>query len=473
MPLAPDITSALVGDLRALVGDRVSTATAVRDHHSHGESWHASAPPDAVVFPESTAEVSAVVRACAAHGAPIIPFGIGSSLEAHVNAVHGGVSIDLNRMQRVLRLSPEDMDVTVEAGLTHRKLNEHLKNTGLMFMVDPGADATIGGMTATRASGTAAVRYGTMRETVLGLTAVLADGRIVHTGGRARKSSSGYDLTRLFVGSEGTLGVITEVTLRLYGRPEAISTAVCGFPSMADAARTVIEAIQLGIPVARIEIIDEAQLAIVNRFSKTSFPEVPTLFFEFHGPSPAVVEEDARLVREVSDQHGGSSFRWTTSLEERAKLWEARHNVLYATIASRPGCKAWTSDVCVPIAHLAECIVETQADLAASNLVAPLVGHAGDGNFHLIFMLDPNDPAELEHVAAANHRLVERALRFGGTCSGEHGVGMGKLKYLEREHGAEALDLMRMVKRAIDPRNLMNPGKLVPGVDPGRASVSE
>lgn len=464
MPLAPDSAAALVSDLRALLGDRVSTAAAVRDHHSHGESWHAAAEPDAVVYPETTEEVSAVVKACVRHGAPIIPFGIGSSLEGHVNAIRGGVSIDLTRMTKVLRLSPDDMDITVEAGLTHRKLNAHLKNTGLMFMVDPGADATIGGMTATRASGTAAVRYGTMRETVLGLTVVLADGRIVTTGGRARKSSSGYDLTRLFVGSEGTLGVITEVTLRLYGRPEAISTAVCGFQTMEGAATTVIQTIQLGVPVARIEIIDEVQLGIVNRFSKTSLPEVPTLLFEFHGPSPAVVEEHARLVREVADEHGVTSFQWTASAEERAKLWEARHNVLYATIASRPGCKAWTSDVCVPIAHLAECIVETQKDLAASNLVAPLVGHAGDGNFHLIFMLDPEDPEELARVAAANHRLVERALSFGGTCSGEHGVGMGKLKYLEREHGEDALELMRTIKRAVDPGNLMNPGKLVPGL---------
>ncbi len=463
MPLAPDTVTALVQALRAILRDRVSTAASVKEHHSHGESWHAAAEPDAVVFPETTDEVSRVVTACAAHGAPVIAFGIGSSLEAHVNAIHGGVSIDLTRMTKVLRLSTDDMDVTVEAGLTHRKLNDHLKNTGLMFMVDPGADATIGGMTATRASGTAAVRYGTMRDTVLGLTVVLADGRVVRTGGRARKSSSGYDLTRLFVGSEGTLGVITEVTLRLYGRPEAITTAVCNFPSMEAAATTVIQTIQLGVPVARIEIIDEAQLRVVNQYSKTSFPEAPTLFFEFHGPSQAVVEEHARLVKDVTDEHGGSAFRWTSSLEERAKLWEARHNALYATIASRPGCKAWTSDVCVPIAHLAECIVETQADLAASSLVAPLVGHAGDGNFHLIFMLDPNDPDERARVAAANHRLVERALKFGGTCSGEHGVGTGKLKYLEQEHGAEALAVMRQVKAALDPKNLMNPGKLVPG----------
>ena len=463
MPLAPDTVTALVHELRAILGDRVSTAASVKEHHSHGESWHAAAEPDAVVFPETTDEVRRVVTACAVHGAPIIAFGIGSSLEAHVNAIRGGVSIDLTRMTKVLRLSADDMDVTVEAGLTHRRLNDHLKNTGLMFMVDPGADATIGGMTATRASGTAAVRYGTMRETVLGLTVVLADGRVVRTGGRARKSSSGYDLTRLFVGSEGTLGVITDVTLRLYGRPEAITTAVCNFPSMEAAATTVIQTIQLGVPVARIEIIDEAQLRVVNQYSKTSFPEAPTLFFEFHGPSQAVVEEHARLVKDVTDEHGGSAFRWTSSLEERAKLWEARHNALYATIASRPGCKAWTSDVCVPIAHLAECIVETQADLAASSLVAPLVGHAGDGNFHLIFMLDPNDPDERARVAAANHRLVERALKFGGTCSGEHGVGTGKLKYLEQEHGAEALAVMRQVKAALDPKNLMNPGKLVPG----------
>ena len=393
MPLTTSTLEALVADsLRAVAGDRVSTAAAVREHHSHGESWHAAAPPDAVVFPTSTDEVSRVVAACAAHGVPIIPFGIGSSLEGHVNAVRGGVSIDLTRMTRVLRLSQEDMDVTVEAGLTHRKLNDALKNTGLVFMVDPGADATIGGMTATRASGTAAVRYGTMRETVLGLTVVLADGRVIRTGGRARKSSSGYDLTRLFVGSEGTLGVITEVTLRLYGRPEAISTAVCGFASMEGAATTVIETIQSACrwPASRSSTRCSWPSSTASR--RRRFSRYPTLFFEFHGPSAASVEEQARLVREVADGHGATSFQWTTSPEERAKLWEARHNVLYATIASRPGCKAWTTDVCVPIAHLADCILVTQADLRESNLVAPLVGHAGDGNFHLIFMLDPDDP---------------------------------------------------------------------------------
>jgi D-lactate dehydrogenase (cytochrome) len=456
-------SSALIAELRAWMGDRLSTADAVREHHSHGESWHAWAPPDAVAFPESTDEVARIVTACAAHRVPIVPFGMGSSLEAHVNALRGGVSIDLTRMTRVLRVSPEDMDVTVEAGLTHRTLNLLLKNTGLMFMVDPGADATLGGMAATRASGTTAVRYGTMREAVLGLTVVLPDGRVIQTGGRARKSSSGYDLTRLYVGSEGTLGVITELTLRLYGRPEAISTAVCNFPTIADAANTVITTIQLGIPVARIEIIDEVQLALVNRYSKTDYPLAPTLFFEFHGPSDAVVAEHARLVQEIAAEHGAAGFRWTGTPEERAKLWEARHNVLYATVASRPGAQPWTTDVCVPIAHLAECIVQTQADLAAAGVVAPLVGHAGDGNFHLIFMVDPGDAAEVARVEALNHRLVERALSFGGTCTGEHGVGIGKLKYLEAEHGA-SLDVMRVLKRALDPHDLMNPGKLIPGV---------
>lgn len=453
--------AALVSELRAALGDRLSTSEAVRDHHSHGESWHAPALPDAVAFPVTTEEVSAIVAACARHRTPVVPFGMGSSLEGHVNAIHGGISIDLTRMARVLRLSAEDLDVTVEAGLTHRKLNDHLKNSGLMFTVDPGADATIGGMTATRASGTMAVRYGTMRENVLGVTAVLADGRVIHTGGRARKSSSGYDLTRLFVGSEGTLGVITEVTLRLHGRPEAVTAAVCPFPSMAGAAQAVIEAIQLGIPIARIEIIDETQLEIVNWYSKTNYPVAPTLFFEFHGASTENVEEQARAVEAIAREHGALRFEWATTPEARATLWQARHNVLYATIASRPGAKAWTTDICVPISRLAECILETQEDLRAANVVAPLVGHAGDGNFHLIFMIERDDPRALEQVKELNARLVARALKFGGTCTGEHGVGFGKLPYLRDEHGA-SLDAMRAIKQALDPHNLMNPGKLIP-----------
>lgn len=463
--MAVETRAALIDELRTLLGDRVSTSESVREHHSHGESWHAAGMPDAVVFPNTTEEVAAIVRACAASRTPIVPFGMGSSLEAHVNAIHGGVSIDVTRMTRVVRLSAEDLDVTVEAGLTHRKLNDHLKNTGLMFPVDPGADATIGGMTATRASGTTTVRYGAMRENVLGLTVVLADGRVIHTGGRARKSSSGYDLTRLFVGSEGTLGVIIDVTLRLYGRPEAVSAAVCPFGSMEGAANTVITTIQLGVPVARIEIIDEVQLDLVNRYSKTNYPLAPTLFFEFHGTSPEAVNEQATMVEEIAREHGATGFEWASTPEERATLWQARHNVLYSTIASRPGAKPWTSDVCVPISQLAECIRETQEDLRRSQIVAPLVGHAGDGNFHLIFMLNPDDPAERAAVEAANGRLVERALRLGGTCTGEHGVGLGKLKYLSKEHG-ESLEVMRTIKRALDPHNLMNPGKLIPGVEP-------
>jgi len=455
------VSDDLLQELRASVGDRVSTSESVREHHSHGESWHDPSPPDAVAFPETTAEVAAIVAACARARVPIVPFGMGSSLEGHVNAVRGGVTIDLTRMNRVTHVSTDDLDCIVEAGVTHRRLNDHLKNTGLMFPVDPGADATIGGMTATRASGTTAVRYGTMRENVLGLTVVLADGRIIHTGGRARKSSSGYDLTRLFVGSEGTLGVITDITLRLFGRPESVTSAVCPFASMAGAASTVITTIQLGIPVARIEILDEQQLTLVNRYSKTSFPIAPTLFFEFHGASKASVEEQARSVEEIARENGALGFQWASTPEERATLWQARHNALYAAMAARPGARPWTSDVCVPISHLSECIVETQEDLRREQIVAPLVGHAGDGNFHLIFMVDTGDAAEMARVKAANARLVERALRFGGTCSGEHGIGFGKLPYLAREHG-ESLDTMRAIKRALDPHDLMNPGKLIP-----------
>ncbi|HUE87417.1 MAG TPA: FAD-linked oxidase C-terminal domain-containing protein [Vicinamibacterales bacterium] len=454
-------SATLLDDLRARLGDRIATSEAVRGHHSHGESWHAAASPDAVAYPETTGEVAAIISACGRVRVPVIPFGMGSSLEGHVNAIEGGISIDLTRMNRVLRVSPDDLDVTVEAGVTHRKLNDHLKNTGLMFPVDPGADATLGGMAATRASGTTAVRYGTMRENVLGLTVVLADGRTIHTGGRARKSSSGIDLTRLFVGSEGTLGVITELTLRLFGRPEAVSAAVCSFKTMEGAAAAVITTIQLGIPVARIEIIDEQQLEIVNRYSKTRYAIAPTLFFEFHGISRAAVDEQAIAVQDIANDNGAMDFQWATTPEERATLWQARHDVLYATIASRPGARPWTSDVCVPISRLSECILETQDDLRRSNIVAPLVGHAGDGNFHLIFMVDTEDTAEMAAVKAANVRLVERALRLGGTCTGEHGVGLGKLQYLREEHG-DSLDVMRAIKRALDPHDIMNPGKLIP-----------
>jgi D-lactate dehydrogenase (cytochrome) len=416
--------------------------------------------PDVVVYPLSTDEVSAVVRAAARAGAPLVPFGAGSSLEGHVNAVAGGVSIDVSRMNRVLRISVEDLDVTVEAGVTHRQLNKALANTGVYFWVDPGADATIGGMTATGASGTTTVRYGTMRETVRGLTVVLADGRVIRTGGRARKSSAGYDLTRLFVGSEGTLGVITEVTLRVHGLPEAVSAAICSFDSMEGAVRTVITTIQLGIPVARIELLDEVMIDAVNRYSHLAHPVKPTLLFEFHGTSQAGVTEHATSVQEIAAEHGGGGFEWATTTEDRARLWQARHNTLFASRAMRPGGQSWVTDVCVPISRLAECILETKQDLAASRAFAPLVGHVGDGNFHLNFVFDAGDPSEFAEVKALNSRLVHRALAMGGTCTGEHGVGLGKIDYLAEEHG-EAVEVMRAIKRALDPENRMNPGKVV------------
>jgi D-lactate dehydrogenase (cytochrome) len=451
---------ALVADLRAIVTERCTTNPTQLEHHSHGESWHAPAEPDVVVFPISTEEVSAILKAAARHRAPVIPFGIGSSLEGHVNALSGGVSIDFSKMTRVLVVNAEDLDATVEAGVTHRQLNKALNNTGLAFWVDPGADATIGGMAATRASGTTAVRYGTMREAVLGLTVVLADGRIIHTGSRARKSSAGYDLTRLFVGSEGTLGVMTEITVRLFGLPEAVSAAVCPFDTMDGAVQTVITTIQLGVPVARIELLDEIQLDAVNRYSKLNYVLKPTLFFEFHGMSQSAVAESATAVEEIAAEHGGRHFQWATTTEDRAKLWTARHNAFYAAVALRPGCKPWTTDVCVPISQLAACILETQADVQQSGLLAPLAGHVGDGNFHLIFLMDPNDPTELPKAKAINARLIERALAMGGTCSGEHGVGIGKMDYLQTEHG-ESLEVMKTIKRALDPENRMNPGKLV------------
>ena len=442
-----------------MLGDRCSTNPTQIEHHSHGESWHAAGEPDLVVFPVSTNEVSAVVRAAARHGAAVIPFGAGSSLEGHVNAVAGGISIDLSRMNRVVRVSADDLDATVEAGVTHRQLNKALANTGLMFPVDPGADATLGGMAATRASGTTAVRYGTMRETVLGLTVVLPNGDVIRTGGRARKSAAGYDLTRLFVGSEGTLGVITEVTVRLQGQPEAIAAAVCAFATMEGAVQTVITTIQLAIPVARIELLDEVQIDAVNRYSNLSYALKPTLWFEFHGTSQAGLTEHASNVQEIASEHGGSDFRWVTTTEDRARLWQARHNTLPASLALRPGSKAWVTDVCVPISKLAECILETKRDLQASSLVAPLVGHVGDGNFHLNIIVNRDDAAELAQVTAFNERLIRRALALGGTSTGEHGIGIGKIPYLEEEHG-DAVAVMKAIKRALDPDNRMNPGKM-------------
>jgi D-lactate dehydrogenase (cytochrome) len=446
--------------LTKLLGGRASDAVAVREHHSHGESYHAPAAPDVVCFPRSTGEVAAILAVSARWQVPVVPFGAGTSLEGHVNAIHGGICLDLREMNRVVRVSAEDLDATVEAGVTRLQLNKALNNTGLTFPVDPGADATIGGMAATRASGTTAVRYGTMRENVLGLTVVLADGSIVTTGTRARKSAAGYDLTRLFVGSEGTLGVITEVTVRLHPLPEAVSAATCAFDSIQGAVETVIATIQLGVPVARIELLDDVQMEAVNRYSKTSYPVAPTLFFEFHSDSQRHVADQAEAVQALALERGGRDFAWATRLEDRERLWQARHHALYAALALRPGAKGWTTDVCVPISRLAECIVETKTDNVGAPFPICLVGHAGDGNFHLIYVLDPESASERDEAARLNERMVTRALAMGGTCTGEHGVGLGKMKYLEAEHGP-ALEIMRTIKRALDPDNRMNPGKMI------------
>ena len=448
-------------ELQKLLGERLSMSNSVREQHGRDESFHASAPPEAVAFVECNEEVAEIVRICVQYQKPIIPFGTGTSLEGHVAALHGGVCLDVSGMNQVLEVNENDLDCRVQAGVTRKQLNQHLRNSGLFFPIDPGADASLGGMTATRASGTNAVRYGTMRENVLGLTVVTADGRIIRTGTRARKSSAGYDLTRLFVGSEGTLGIITEVQLRLYGVPEAISAAVCSFETMEGAVNTTISTIQMGIPVARIELLDEVQVDAINRFANFDYALKPTLFFEFHG-TEAWVQEQAEMVKEISTDEGGSDFQWSTREQERQKLWEARHNAYYAALALRPGSKGWPTDVCVPISRLADCILETRRDIEESGLTVPLVGHVGDGNFHLLFLIDPeNEEEELQRYQPLNDRLVERALRMGGTCTGEHGIGSGKIKYMEAEHG-DSLDLMRQIKQAFDPDNLMNPGKMLP-----------
>ena len=463
MALASPRRKALPSDLseglKTCFGERFSTALAVREHHGKDASYHPSMPPDAVVFAESIAEVAEAVRLCAAAKVPIIPFGTGTGLEGNIAALEGGVTIDVSRMNKILRVSAEDLDCTVEAGVTRKQLNQHLRDTGLFFPVDPGADASLGGMAATRASGTNAVRYGTMRENVLSLTVVLADGRVIRTARRARKSAAGYDLTRLFVGSEGTLGVITEVTLRLYGIPEAIRAAVCAFPDVQQAVETVVATIQAGVPVARIELIDAMTMDAVNRYSKLDHKVAPTLMFEFHGTERGV-EEQVGQVRDFASEHGGSEFRWTAGHEERNRMWQARHDAYFAMLALRPGCEGWATDVCVPISKLPQCIAETERDVAQSGLLAPIVGHAGDGNFHLVFLLDPKNPAEFEQAKQVNARMVARAIAMDGTCTGEHGVGYGKTEFLIAEHG-EALSAMRAIKRALDPDGIMNPGKIL------------
>jgi D-lactate dehydrogenase (cytochrome) len=444
---------------RLLPEDAVSVADAVREQHGTDESWHLPAPPDAVVYPESTEEVAGILRICAANGVPVVPFGAGTSLEGHIAALRGGISLDTSRLHGIREVNLEDLDCMVEAGVHRVALNERLRREGVFFPVDPGADATIGGMASTRASGTTTVRYGTMRENVLGLTVVLPDGRVIRTGGRARKSSAGYDLTRLFVGAEGTLGVITELRLRIYPVPDVIAAAVCGFPSVTDAVHACIECIQLGIPVARIELLNQAQMAACNRRSDLGLPERPTLFIELHGGEAAVTEA-AEAVEAVTGSHQGAGFEWTTDPKERDRLWTARHQAYYAALAMRPGARALTTDVCVPISRLAECIAETERDLETEGTPAPIVGHVGDGNFHVVYLFDPLDETELARAQGFHERLVHRALAMGGTCTGEHGIGYGKVGFLREEH-AEAVATMAAIKTALDPKGIMNPGKIV------------
>ncbi|MED5621017.1 FAD-binding oxidoreductase [Ideonella sp. BN130291] len=453
------LPAAMLEALQQRFGARCSTAMAVREQHGRDESPFDVPPPDVVVYCDSTEEVAAVVALAHEHAVPVIPYGAGSSLEGHLLAVQGGVSIDLTPMNRLLRVNPEDQTVTVQAGVTRKQLNDEIRHTGLFFPIDPGADASIGGMAATRASGTNAVRYGTMRENVLGLTVVTATGEVIHTGTRARKSSAGYDLTRLFVGSEGTLGVMTEVTLKLYPLPEAILAAVCHFPSVEAAVTTTIEIIQVGVPIARCELLDVNAIRAVNRHDKLDLREAPMLLMEFHG-SPASVQEQADTVQQLALDHGGEAFQWATTPEERTRLWAARHHAYLSALQTKPGCRCVTTDTCVPISRLAECVTETMAEADASGLPYFVVGHVGDGNFHMGYLLDPNLPAERDTAERLSLQLVQRALRMEGTCTGEHGIGLHKMGFLVDEAGAGAVAMMRTLKQALDPKNIMNPGKI-------------
>jgi D-lactate dehydrogenase (cytochrome) len=445
--------------LKDRFGVRYADGLALRQQHAHTTTWIANQPPEAVIFPESTEEVSEIVQLCRASGTPIIPFGAGTSLEGHLNAPLGGVCLDFARMKRVLAVNAEDMDCEVEPGITRKELERHLRDTGLFFPLDPGADATIGGMTATRASGTMAVRYGTMRDVVLGMTVVLSDGSIIRTGGRARKSSAGYDLTRLMVGSEGTLGIATSVTLRLFGVPEAILAAVCPFKTLDGACRTVTAAMQLGLGLARVELMDVVSIRAVNAHSKLTLPEIPTLFLEFHG-TQAATQEQVAIFMELASAEGGGPLDWAEKPEDRTRLWQARHDAYWAGLGMRPGAKAFVTDVCVPLSRLAECIADTMVDIESAKLIATVMGHVGDGNFHVMVMFDMENPEEIAAVETFNNRLVERALNMDGTCTGEHGVGSGKIKFLGKEHGP-ALDTMVAIKKALDPDNILNPGKII------------
>jgi D-lactate dehydrogenase (cytochrome) len=449
----------VVERLKSLLGERLSTSQSIREHHGRDIAHPVAQPPDAVAFPLTTAEVATIVKTCHETATPVVAFGVGTSLEGHVLAPRGGICLDFSRMNQVVKVNERDLDVTVQAGVTREDLNRHLRDSGLFFPIDPGANATLGGMSATRASGTNAVRYGTMRENVLALEVVLADGSVIHTGTRARKSAAGYDLTRLFVGSEGTLGIITEVTLRIYGLPEAMSAAVCSFDELSGAVDTVIETIQLGIPVARIELLDELMIRAVNQYSKLTLRESPTLFLEFHG-TEAAVQEQAATVSDMAQEHGGHDFEWALKPEERSRLWKARHDAAWAALAWRPGATSLATDVCVPISRLTECILETRRDLEQSTIPAPIVGHVGDGNFHLVLLVKRDDPAEVAEGDRLNERLVRRALAMGGTCTGEHGIGIGKQGFLVEEAGAGAVALMRQIKGTLDPRGILNPGKI-------------
>lgn len=456
----PPLPTAFLEALRAAFGDRLHLTDAMRAQHGGSETHFPTLPPDAVVFAQSTEDVVALVKLCSAYEVPLIPWGAGTSVEGHTAAVRGGVSLDLSLMDAVLEVNAEDFDCTVQPGVRREALNIHLRDQGLFFPIDPGANATLGGMASTRASGTNAVRYGTMREAVLSVEVVTAAGQVIRTARRARKSAAGYDLTHLFVGAEGTLGVITAVTLRLHAIPEAISSAVCGFDTLQGAVAAVVQCIQLGVPLARVEILDAMMIRAVNAYSSLSLPETTTLFFEFHGSQRSVAEQ-AELTAEVAAGAGGGAFSWSVKPEERSKLWKARHDALYAAVALRKGgCVGWPTDVCVPMSRLAECIAETHADLEAAGVVAPILGHVGDGNFHVIFVVDPKAPAEWRTATELNHRLVERALRMDGTCTGEHGIGLGKQDWLVEELGEGAVALMRGLKQTLDPKGILNPGKI-------------
>jgi D-lactate dehydrogenase (cytochrome) len=455
-----DVPAELIAALQVRFGANCSTAQVIREQHGRDESAFTHVPPPAaVVFAESTQDVSDAITLAAQFKVPVIPFGVGSSLEGHLLAVQGGISVDVSRMNQVLSINAEDLTVTVQPGVTRKQLNEEIKSTGLFFPIDPGADASLGGMSATRASGTNAVRYGTMRENVLALEVVTASGEVIRTGTRAKKSAAGYDLTRLFVGSEGTLGVMTEVTLRIYPLPEAVSAAVCSFPSIEAAVHTTITTIQMGVPIARVELIDVNTVRMVNKYAKLGLAETPMLLMEFHG-SPAGVIEQAQTVQEIAADHGGLSFEWATTPEERTRLWTARHNAYFAAIQSKPGCRAISTDTCVPISRLADCLLDSIVEADASGLPYFLVGHVGDGNFHFGYLIDPNNPTECATAEDLNHKLVMRALALGGTCTGEHGIGLHKMDFLRAETGEGAVEMMRTIKRALDPHNIMNPGKI-------------